>query len=70
MDVRGFIREVYRRATPSVDFDKAEKIVPWEHQLKVSEYEAILKEFGVKEGTDEMFQCNMWMLNSGPQLAD
>lgn len=71
MNAKLFIREVYLRSVPSVDLDQVdEQIEPGDHKLKMSEYERILDEFGVENGTDLMLSCNMFMLNQGPQLME
>lgn len=71
MNAKAFIREVYLRSVPSVDLDKVDgQIEPGDHKLKMSEYDRILEEFGVENGTDLMLSCNMFMLNQGPQLVN
>lgn len=68
---QGFVREVYLRSVPSVDLEAVEVPVDCrEHTLKMSEADKVYEEFGVESGTDLMFQCNMWLLNSGPQLVE
>lgn len=69
MDFKGFVRECYLRSVPSVDLEKVTEIVDCrEHRLSLAEYDNILRDFDVKEGTKERFACNMWVLQSGPQL--
>lgn len=67
----GFIREVYLRSTPSVDLDllpDGEKVDCTKHTMKCSVYDELLEEFC--ETSDEKFACNMFMLQSGPQLVE
>lgn len=68
-NAKEFIRAVYMAASPSIDIDKAERIVSWEHTLTVSRYEELLKEFA---GDDRniILSCNMFMLDKGPKLID
>ncbi len=73
MQFGNFVRECYLRSVPSVDLDALktnEKIKCSDYKLTVSEYENILDEFDVKENSDEALACNMFMLQSGPQLVD
>jgi len=72
-----FMRECYLRSTPSVDLDEVTSENPVncsDHRLAVSEYNKILREFGVTDehdqaiSRDRMLACNMWCLQSGPQL--
>lgn len=68
---QGFIREVYLRSVPSVDLDlvpEGEKVDCSKHTLKMSEYDKLLNEYC--ENTDERFACNMFMVQSGPQLIE
>lgn len=68
---QGFIREVYLRSTPSVDLDlvpEGEQVDCSKHTLKMSEYDKLLNEYC--ENTDERFACNMFMVQSGPQLIE
>lgn len=67
MDARGFIRAVYKAATPSVDFDAAKSIDCCKHTILMSVYERILDEY--TQNDDEKIDCNLWMLNQGPQLV-
>ena len=67
----GFIREVYLRSTPSVDLDlvpEGEQVDCRNHKIKMSEYDKLLQEYC--ENKDERFACNMFMLQSGPQLIE
>ena len=64
-----FVQAVYAASEPSVDFFNAEKIIPWEHKLKISVYEELLNEF-CGDDTDLRLGCNMFMLNQGPQLYE
>ena len=67
----GFVRELYLRATPSVDLDllaEGEKVDCTKHTMSCSDYDALLKEYC--ENEDERFAANMFMLNSGPQLIE
>lgn len=65
----GFIREVYLRSTPSVDLDLVtEQVDCTKHTLKMSVYDELLAEFC--ENSDERFACNMFMVQSGPQLVE
>ncbi len=77
----GFLREAYLRPNPSVDLEKVTSEHPvncGEHTLSMSEYNAILHEYGVVDENGrpipEMKQlygsCNMLMLDRGPQLVD
>ena len=71
MDFKGFVRQCYLRSEPSVDLETTQEQVNCsDHKLSMSEYDKILEEFGVKQGSDEMMSCNMWMLMSGPQLVE
>ena len=73
IDFGKFIRECYLRSEPSVDLDNVSTDNPVncsDHKLLLSEYEKILDEFGVKEDKEVLLGCNMWMLQSGPQLID
>ena len=73
MEFGKFVREVYLRSVPSVDLDKVtgkKKVNCSDHKLTVSEYNNILKEFDVKDDSNEILACNMFMLQSGPQLID
>ena len=64
-------RQIYLRANPSVDLKEVkEPINPGDYRLKISEYEMIMEEFGIKAGTDDYADWKMWMLNRGPQLID
>ncbi len=72
MDVKKFIREVYLAAEPSVDLAKlkeGESVTPWEHTIKMSEYEKILANNEVRGKQDRAIVCR-WMLNNGPKLVD
>ena len=73
MEFGKFVREVYLRSEPSVDMNNVtgdKKVNCSDHRLKVSEYNKILDEFHVKEDSNELLACNMFMLQSGPQLVD
>lgn len=66
-----FIRECYLKSTPSVDLYEVTKDNPVDcckHTLKMSDYNDILKEYC--KTNDEEYACNMWMLQSGPQLKE
>ena len=74
-----FVRECYLRSTPSVDLDKVTSDKPVncsDHRLSTDEYKRILVEFGVTDENENpidpnsslLIGCNMWMLQSGPQL--
>lgn len=74
-----FVRECYLRSTPSVDLDKVTSDNPVncsDHRLSTDEYKRILVEFGVTDENENpidpnsnlLIGCNMWMLQSGPQL--
>lgn len=79
-DFDGFIRECYLRSEPSVDLNNVTSENPVncsEHRLSCEEYDAILREYGVTDsdgkktkqyGEHILMGCNMWMLQSGPQL--
>ena len=70
MDVKRFVRAIYKAATPSVNFDEVERIIPWEHTIPMNVYEGILLALGVEDGSDEMASCNMFMLDKGPRIID
>ena len=56
---------------PSVDLEAVtEPIDCCEHKLKLSECDRIYEEFGIEKGTDLYVDCNMWLLNQGPQLVE
>lgn len=66
-----FARQCYLRSEPSVDLNTIEAPIDCrDYSLKMSEYDKILKEFDVKPETELMFQCNIWVLNSGPKLVE
>ena len=76
-DFNGFIRECYLRSEPSVDLNEVTSDNPIDcckHRLAETEYEKILQEYGVTDERgnaiehDWLCGCNMWMLQSGPQL--
>lgn len=78
-DFGGFVRECYLRSEPSVDLDEVTSDNPVncsKHRLSTDEYKRILVEYGVADenpidgNRDRLFGCNMWMLQSGPQLYD
>ena len=70
-DAKGFCRAIYLNAEPSVDLDKIESPIDCrDYRLKMSVCDKVYEEFGVENGTDLAFQCNMWLLNSGPQLVE
>ena len=67
----GFVRELYLRATPSVDLDllkEGEQVDCTKHTMPCSVYEELLQEFC--ENEVERFTANMYMLRSGPQLIE
>ena len=70
MDAKRFIRAIYKASTPSIDYDKVERIIPWEHAIPMNVYESILIAMGIEDGSDEMMSCNMFMLDKGPKLVD
>ena len=75
MDFKGFMRECYLRSAPSIDLDlvsgkEDDKVDCTKHTLKMSDYDKILEEFGVIEDEGYLLACNMWMLQSGPQLEN
>ena len=70
MDAKRFIRAIYKAATPSVNFDEVERIIPWEHTIPMNVYEGILLAMGIEEGSDEMASCNMFMLDKGRRIVD
>lgn len=70
MDAKKFVRAIYKAATPSINFDEVEKIIPWEHTIPVNVYEGILLAMGIEAGSEDMASCNMFMLNNGPQLVN
>lgn len=78
-DMCGFIRECYLRSEPSVDLDDLTSENPIkcsDHRLSLGNYHAICVDYGLedKDGNtldhDRLCWCNMWMLQSGPQLYD
>lgn len=70
MDKMRFVRAIYKAATPSVNYDEVERIIPWEHTIPLNVYEGILLAMGIEEGSDEMASCNMFMLDKGPNIVD
>ena len=70
MDAKRFVRAIYKAATPSVNYDEVERIIPWEHTISMNVYEGILLAMGIEEGSDEMASCNMFMLDKGPKIID
>lgn len=68
-DFRDFVRAVYKAATPSVDFDAAERIECTKHTIRVEDYEKLLDEFA-GSNVDARAGCGMWMVCSGPKLID
>ena len=70
MDAKRFVRAIYKAATPSVNYDEVERIIPWEHTIPMNVYEGILLAMGIEDGSDEMASCNMFMLDNGPTLVD
>ena len=70
MDAKRFIRAIYKAATPSVNFDEVERIIPWKQTIPMNVYEGILLAMGIEEGSDEMASCNMFMLDKGPRIVD
>ena len=78
-DFGGFVRECYLRSEPSVDLDKVSRNNPVncsDHRLSLDNYHAICVDYGLEDNdgnaldNDKLFGCNMWMLQSGPQLYD
>lgn len=72
LNFSAFVRECYLRSTPSVDLNNVTSDNPIDcckHTLSVSEYEKILSEFDVQPNTDTYCACNMWLLQSGPNLT-
>lgn len=70
MDKMRFIKAVYKAATPSINYDEVEKIIPWEYTLPRNVYASILLAMGIEEESDEMCWCNMFMLDKGPTLIE
>lgn len=71
MDYFEFVRQCYLRSVPSVDLATTERPVDCTaYKLLQSEYEKILKEFGVEPNTHEMLACNVFMLRQGPKLVN
>lgn len=67
---KSFVYEVYAKATPSVDLaTTTETIQPWNHKLDMEVYNEILDRHCDKD-EDLIVHCNLWMLNSGPQLTN
>lgn len=64
-----FVQVIYAASEPSIDFMNAEKVIPWEHKLKMSVYEELLNEFA-GDDRDKRFSANMFMLDKGPQLYE
>lgn len=80
-DFGGFVRECYLRSEPSVDLNNVTSDNPVncsKHRLSTDEYKRILVEYGVADENENpidgnrewLIGCNMWMLQSGPQLYD
>jgi len=78
-DFGGFIRECYLRSEPSVDLDEVTSDNPIscsDHRLSLENYHAICVDYGLEDvdgntlDHDRLCGCNMWMLQSGPQLYD
>lgn len=78
-DMGGFIRECYLRSEPSVDLDEVTSDNPIscsDHRLSLENYHAICVDYGLEDvdgntlDHDRLCGCNMWMLQSGPQLYD
>lgn len=70
-DFGQFIRECYLHSEPSVDLDEVTTDNPVDcckHTLLCSVYDSLLEEYC--ENKDEEYACNMWMLQSGPQLKE
>lgn len=67
-DFREFVVAIYAASEPSVDFDKADLIKPWEHKLREDKYEELLTEFAGDDSNLRTDVC-LWMLNQGPQLV-
>lgn len=72
-----FMRECYLRSTPSVDLDEVTSEHPIDccaHKLSTDEYKKILAEFGITDeqgntiDRDRLYACDVWVLQSGPQL--
>lgn len=71
MDYKEFIRQCYLKSTPSVDLNNVTKENPidcYKHQLKISDYNNLIEKFC--KTTEEETTCNMWTLQSGPQLIE
>lgn len=76
-DFGGFIRECYLRSEPSVDLNNVTSENPIkcsDHRLSVENYHAICVDYGLEDKDsntldhDRLCMCNIWMLQSGPQL--
>lgn len=78
-DFSGFIRECYLRSEPSVDLDNVTSDNPIDcckHRLSTENYHAICVDYELEDADGKTLDheilcaCNMWMLQSGPQLYD
>ena len=66
-----FIRDCYLQAVPSIDLNDVSKDNPidcCDYHLKTDLYDDILNQYC--ENDEERKMCNMWMLQSGPQLVE
>jgi len=78
-NAKNFIRDIYLAATPSVDLETVEGQVDCtKHTLPISVCDKVyadhdlepFKGDGYDNKRDDLrFSCNMWLLNSGPQLV-
>jgi hypothetical protein len=66
-----FKRQCYLKSTPSVDLNDVTIDNPidcCDYKLQLSVYNDLLR--GNCENNDEVYACDIWMLQSGPQLKE
>ena len=73
-----FVREVFLRSNPSVDLNEVSvehPIKPGDYAIKKSEYDAILRKYGVIDENgiatdpDLNMAVGFWLLNQGPNIV-
>lgn len=75
-DFNDFVRACYLNSEPSVDLTATEETVDCtKHKLLMSKYQELVKELADAledkvSYSDVNVACNMWMLESGPQLVN
>lgn len=75
-DFNEFVRACYLNSEPSVDLTATEEPVDCcEHTLTLSAYKKLVEELktalcGKVNEQDVNLACNMWVLQSGPQLVE